>query len=456
VNFGFLIILPAIASIAVICFFSIEEAVLSVYLPTLLLLPDYVSFGVPPLDCNQYAMIPIGLAVGWRSICGRWRWSWLDLLVVGFVVWNFISDMHAVGFGDILGRIASPLTLVVFPYMAGKTVIEQSGRRIAFLRRFVFLVFVDCVVSCYEFRLGLNPFQEFFALFFPRSMWNIQLRWGFARASGPFGHSILMGTIVGIAIILHRYLMKMGSWERRFRLVPLAVAKGSVMLWALIAGSFMTLSRGPWIATVIGVILASCGPSPAYKRAFRKALITVAAGGFLIFLAGKTYLNQSEGGVVPEEESSAQYRAELVTRYQDVAMRHAFWGWGTSTWPQFRDMPSVDNAYLHMTLMHGITGAVLYGLLIAGSVVRLLGRALGEKDLGTSDRSLLFSLAGAGVIVGVSTMSVFLGGQLYPLLFLLLGWGEGGLESQRSPARAVPEPVHALWQPKFQFRNITA
>jgi len=454
-DFTALIALPALIALVTIWVSSVEAAVLWVYLPVLLLLPNYFYFGTPLLNFAQYAIIPIGLAICWKAFVGKWKWSILDAFVGAFIVWVFLVDFHAIGFVDILKRIASPATLVLFPYMIGKGLIEQSGVRVVFIRRFVFCLFVDCLISTYEVRMGVNPARAFLIQFFPTNSWPGQLREGFVRAAGPFGHAILMATVIGIAIILHRYITYLRLWEPRFRFLPnLPVSKERLILIALVVGIVLTQSRGPWIATIVGLVLAFCGTSPRYKRVFKKAMVVLLIGGFCTYLVGKAYLAPPSGVAVSEEQRSAAYRTLLIGRYQDIALRESFWGWGTNTWPKLPGMQSIDNAYLLMTIMYGFTGLILYGLMLCVGFGRLLRRALSPIEMPAHERALLFVLFGIGVSVALSTATVFLGEQLYPLLFLFLGWGEACLAHDSSYAPAVEEPVILDWQTKFQFRKV--
>jgi hypothetical protein len=461
VNFTPLIALPAIIALLTIWLSSTEKAVLWVYVPVLLLLPNYFYFGTPPMNFAQYAILPIGLAVWWRAINGKWKWSIVDVLVGAFLVWNFLSDFHAVGFVDIFKRISAPLTLAVFPYMIGKAVIESRGVRLVFMRRFVFCLFLDCLLSTYEVRMGQNPARTFFIQFFPTSSWPSQVREGLVRAAGPFGHAILLGTVIGVAIILHRYVSYLNLWEPRFRFLPFGLSKEWVILIVLVGGILLTQSRGPWIATLVGLGLAYCGTSTHYKRAFRRVTAVLLVGGFFSYLVAKAYLSQSyeeliaqSESKVSEEQRSAAYRADLVNRYQEIALRESVWGWGTNTWPKLPAMPSVDNAYLLMTLMYGFTGLAIYGTVLIVAFGRLLRRALSPAELPSHERALLFVLFGIGVSIALSTVTVFLGEQLYPLLFLFLGWGEGCLASDSRNSPALDEPVILDWQPKYHFRGV--
>jgi hypothetical protein len=106
--------------------------------------------------------------------------------------------------------------------------------------------------------------------------------------------------------------------------------------------------------------------------------------------------------------------------------------------------------------MHGLPGLILYVLMMGVSFSRLLRRALSSSDLPSHDRALLFVLFGIGLAIAVSTAAVFLGEQLYPLLFLFLGWGEACLAPSPRNGPALNEAVILEWRPKFQFRSIVS
>ena len=452
-DFAILITLPALAALLTIWISSVEKAVLSVYVPVLLLLPNYFYFGKPPLNFAEYAILPLGIAVCWKAFNGEWRWSLLDGLLAAFLVWNFLCDYHAIGWTDILQRIAVPATLALFPYMIGKMILVRERVKVIFMRRFVSFLFLDCLISTYEVRMGKNPARTMLIQFFPTTLWPGTVREGYVRAAGPFGHAILMGTIIAIAIILLRYVGYLGLWERPVRFLPLPVSKERLLLAGLIAGSLMTQSRGPWIAAIVGVVLASCGTRSDYVRAFKKAVVVLLIGGFLAFLVGRAYLSGPLLGD-SEELRSAEYRTELISRYQDIALRQSLWGWGTNTWPKLVAMPSVDNAYLLIMLMYGFPGLIIYSLILLCSIIRLLRRALSGSELPARERALVFVLFAAVTTIALSILTVFLGEQLYPLLFLFLGWGEGCLTADRRELTAAAEPEIIEWQPKFQFPEI--
>ena len=439
-----IVAIPAIASAITVYKVSAQAAFFRIYLPVLLLLPDGYYFGFPVLNFHQYAIIPIGFALCWAAYNGKWRWSFIDVAVFGFIAWMLASDFHGNPSGDFVNRIAYPITLSIFPYMAGKLLIEQSGMRIAVAKRLVFFVFIDVLISVYEFRFSANPYRNTLNRYFSSvDPWFTQVRYGFGRTAGPFGHAIFMGAIIVIAILLHRYISHFGMWEPRFRWFPhLKLAKSKILLGTLILGSLMTISRGPWIAALFGLLIASVGLAQNRKQAFRRAILIMVAGGSLFYFGAKTFVSDSAATSSREEIASAEYRANLWTEYEDIAMQRSFWGWGSSDWPKIRGMSSIDNWYLLLMLMYGITGVVLFVFMLVLPVGHLIWTGMLDTSLYGDQRALMFTMGGIILSVGVGVATVFLGGQLFPLLFLLIGWSDACLTYR--PKRFSAGPVFAF------------
>jgi hypothetical protein len=88
-------------------------------------------------------------------------------------------------------------------------------------------------------------------------------------------------------------------------------------------------------------------------------------------------------------------------------------------------------------------------------LVRLLRRGLSEPLADPARSSLAFTLASVYVVFIVSVATVYLGLQAVPLLFLITGWAEGYLRSNRSFAMA-PEQVARPLPVTHGFRRILA
>jgi O-antigen ligase len=290
--------------------------------------------------------------------------------------------------------------------------------------------------------------MTFSPLFSTVNPWFTQIRYGFGRVSGPFGHAIFMGTIVAIAIMLHRYIAHFGLWERQFRwLRHLPMRKQSILLFGLIVGILMTISRGPWLSAVIGVLIGSIGLAHNWRREFVKVAVTLIVGGGLVYLGGQAYFADAKLSATKEQVASAEYRTKLVDEYAQIAQERKLTGWGSVSWPQVQGMASIDNWYLLLTIMHGFTGLGAFVLMLILPIVQLFWSGMQNDQLAVDQRALIFTLVGIILAIGVSVITVYLGGQLYPLLFLFIGW---------SDACVIYQPKRVSTALMFAFRKVYA
>ncbi len=68
---------------------------------------------------------------------------------------------------------------------------------------------------------------------------------------------------------------------------------------------------------------------------------------------------------------------------------------------------------------------------------RLLRAGLSPEEQNPADRALYFTLFGVIASIGITTASVFMGSQLYPLLFVFLGWADACVIGLREMAQAL-------------------
>ena len=84
-----IVLLPGIISLWFATTRSLEAAMFSVYLPVLMLIPDYFRMpidGLPDPGFGQATILPIGIGLCWIAFVRReWRFSALDFFVVAFV-----------------------------------------------------------------------------------------------------------------------------------------------------------------------------------------------------------------------------------------------------------------------------------------------------------------------------------------------------------------------------------
>jgi len=105
--------------------------------------------------------------------------------------------------------------------------------------------------------------------------------------------------------------------------------------------------------------------------------------------------------------------------------------------------------------MHGVLGLGFFLAIIVSMLVRLLRRGLSEPLADPAGSSLAFTLASVYVVFIISVATVYLGLQAVPLLFLITGWAEGYLRSNRGYGTATEKAAGPV--PAFHsFRRVLA
>jgi hypothetical protein len=299
------------------------------------------------------------------------------------------------------------------------------------LKRICWLLVIVAISSLYEFRLEVNPYHKYIGPYFDNqgASWLIQTRWGHGRIAGPYAHAILAGMIFLTAILFNVWLLRFHKWESHFQLFRSFrskwTAKGPFIMFWLLAGEFMTQSRGPWLGLGFGFVVSLIGFAQNTRRAFIRFVVLAV----LIFVVSYPFVNNYTGGeggttVTAQDidQQDAIYRRQLIDNYTPVVHAGGLWGWGVSKFPIVNKQASIDNEYLYLGVTRGYFGVSVFLLLIADVIFSLLRTGLRFRD--REDR--LFAFCMAGVIAGVlfSITTVYLGNQMYDLLFLLFGWSQ--------------------------------
>ena len=456
---AFIILIPGALALWLGLKRSPQAAFLVVYLPTLFLLPEYYRLdlpGVPSPTFSQAAALGTAVAFFWRWAPG-YRFSPTDLLVIAFVIAASLSELFAGGYKDGQNLAWNLVTWALLPYLFAKSMIEPLGLRVRFAKTLVLLLAAVAVISVYEFRFGATPWRMIFDHIFPWGGrgWITTFRWGFARVAGPYGHAILAGILMVIAFRVQRWLQWSGAWADKPRFAPwLPISQASLISLVLAAGVIMTMVRGPWIGAVLAMLVILIGRS-SYRGL---AIAGLLAGAVLIGVPAGLwfldYVSVGRAGALTVAQESAAYRWELLTAYADIAAEKRWFGWGLTAWPQVPGMPSIDNYYLLLLLMHGQVGLGLFVVLLGSLLVRLLRRGLAEPIANPPGSSLSFTLASLLVVYIVSVATVYMGLQAVPMLFLIAGWAEGFLH--QSAVEPIPIETAQSVRPGHGFRQVMA
>lgn len=409
--------LPAIVAFFISVKRSPQQALYWVYLPVLLLLPSIflaITPGFPLLTFHQTAIIPITLFALLFEI-HRWHWSIVDLFIFLLIAIGVYSETINEDLHEGINRLAMTLCNIGGPYIVGKALIHTKKLTIPFSKRFVFLMCVNVALGLYELRMTAVPQVFLINKFFPTQHafdWPPLYRFGFVRMSGPFMSAIFFGTFICVAFLLHYWLIKNKLIPRRFKLL-----KTGILLFGLI----FSFSRGPWVAFALSFFLAGSAFSKHLKKSFflRLALVAICSIILLNFFFNFQYLPTTES------ETTVLYRINLWQKYEALIGEKFWFGWGLKNFPKEGGMASIDNNFLYLWILNGFSFLLIFSAILFWSGIRvaLKGFKIAHKDpLSSSLAIVFFSIYSCFTII---FLTVFMGLQVEPLFFLIVGWCEG-------------------------------
>jgi hypothetical protein len=115
-------------------------------------------------------------------------------------------------------------------------------------------------------------------------------------------------------------------------------------------------------------------------------------------------------------------------------------------------MESIDNYYLLLTLMHGLLSMLLLVGIMVWLMVRLLIHGLNEPP---GHNSLALCFMGIILSILISLATVYLGENVLPAFFFILGWAEGLLKDPASdPGYAQTAHTSSTAPMRQRFRHI--
>lgn len=460
---SFIGFLPAFIAFRYAMATSVRDAFLKIYIPVLLCLPDYyrvITPGLPDPTCNQGVAIALLIVALMKGGFPTFRFSHVDIVVGIFAACVFNSELQASGYSDAQNLMFTMLFSVLTPYIMAKSFIEPCGLRFEFAKKIVICLAIVSIIDVYETRFGMNPFQMILQRFFPGQgeHWLVTFRFGMARTAGPYGHALLAGIIMMVGFRLQRWLQFSGAWPdklEKFKWMPLKVPQ--IMTLILTGGFFITFAKGSWLAGFLAGFLVWVGRIKNRVLALGMVLAFV---GFVLVPATGAFISYASVGrenAKDDNQETAAYRYELVVGYIEIAKEKAMWGWGLTKWPVIPSMPSIDNYYLLLFLMHGQIAFFCFLYILIGTMVRLLIYSLRCPPPPRSGASLPFTLASIylGYIVAIGT--VFMGFQTVPMIFMITGWAESFMMSgqqDRSPDGVDGEETQAVAAPLYNFRRV--
>ena len=410
-----------------------ERAFLNVYLPVLLLLPQNFGWTISgQLRFADTAILPIAALLLFRSK-PKWQWSTIDFLVIGYVAISVVAEGMNKGYKLGSQNLAlQELFSILLPYFAAKQMFRHPEFAVDVAKRIAVSLTIVAIVSVYEFRMGSDLFTLPFVAFSPAYG---MLRGGFMRIAGPYGHALTLGVMMAIGFRLARWLEWNGVWNDRIRL--LQISKIRFCELSIVAGSIMSLSRGPWLAAASGAVVVSICRAHNRKRALFFLILSIALVVGPIYSKFKTYVSVDPMAAADVLQEDAAYRNKLIPVYMPVVEERPTWGWGISGFPVVDGMWSIDNGYLFMALTWGVYALAIMVALFVWPPIRL---AMFSFPLSRSDPRALaaFSMIGIYVLNAIMECTAAGGGAPWSLLIMVTGWTATLLKAA-APEVAVQE-----------------
>lgn len=451
-----LILLPTLIALAMIHTKSAARVAQIVYIPCLMIIPAYMEFRVGGLFLNVTSLVSMlvasaGLMKSFRTL----KFTAMDACVIVYAISAYLADAHTHEFKVALYAFLWSVSKCVFPYLIGRTLIEQTGMRTDFAKTLVVCLAIIGVASVWEFRMETNLFQiAVDRITHTTSLWGRQVRWGFGRIAGPYGHAITAGMIFSAGLLLQLWLVGTKSWIAKIG--QLKNRKRSLWLTlAVLAGLFMTQSRGPWIGFGFGLIVASIGFARNRKRAAILSITAMVVGMAITSVVLDKYTDAKSAKKGDIDQQNAEYRRNLYDSYKPLIDKGGLLGWGTPTqlanglfaWAP--GQPSIDNEYLRIAMLQGYLGVTVFVTMFALGYKRLIKLCITMR----AREDILFAYCMLGTLIAMSftLTTVFLGDPMIQIVFLFFGW----VESMAPSTTSETAPVAVSAQP-FAFERVFA
>jgi hypothetical protein len=303
-------------------------------------------------------------------------------------------------------------------------------------KRITAILALVAAIGIFELTRGIDPFDALLKPFFPgQSPGEPFIRFGVTRTAGPYGHAIIAGIVFAVGYRIARWL----DWSKRWNSdVPhLPVRRVRLCEGLIIAGSVMTLSRGPWVAWAVAALIVFVCRTGNRRRAIAWTVAASIVAAIPIYRVTLSYVSMKRQNTTTRLQQNAAYRYELAERYLPLVEQHPVLGWGLGHVPQVGDLFSIDNHYLYLALNYGLIASTLLLAILVWTPLRLLRRGLRMPRDGPQ-ASLLFTLLGVHIVIAVSATTSWLGGQPEQLLLLVVGWSEAVLLASSNAADARP------------------
>jgi hypothetical protein len=378
------------------------------YCATLLLYPP-VPFYLGSLNFTVDRIVI--LAVFARILCDgkllkKFRFIWLDALIVYYFIAQFVSGTIMVDFMKLLENRLGGFFDCALPYFAIRIIIRNRAIYRKFLQGILCVGVVLAIASAVESLGG----YKVYAVIWPTDHGQ---RWGLSRAVVTFSTAISLGMALAMLGAICTGLIAESGNNRIFYLVGLVIFG---------VGVFFTLSSGPYLSAILSV-----GFMMIYRIRYhwRKIVtILVIALLFVEIVSDRHFYSVADRFTF--STTTAWYRARLfeVAIIEGGMSDHWLFGYGFED-PRWcdridgRDYTDIVNHYLVILARYGILGFMFFGCILWVSIRSVV---LAIKAAGRSpDTWMIWCLMAGlfGILLTMNTAALF--GKIVRLFYIVIG-----------------------------------
>ncbi len=244
------------------------------------------------------------------------------------------------------------------------------------------------------------------------------------RATVSTGHSIALGYVMMIAILLHLALRQ-------------ATAQPRIWLYGMILlaiGSVAAVSRGPWVGLLAGAfVFAAAGPNPGKRLLKFAGALTATAAAVMVSPWGSTLIEYLPF-VGKVDSFNVEYRERLFELSMLVISQNPWLGSPTFMFAaplqELRNGNLIDivNSYLLVALQSGYVGLALFVGIFAKSGYAIISalrmQVERQSESYEQGRALLAALGGIMVAIAAASPVGFIPLLYWCIAGLSVGYGD--------------------------------
>jgi hypothetical protein len=388
------------------------------YIIGLLWYPAYLAVSIGTIDILVGRFVVAVLLMRCffdDKIRRKFTWNRLDTLVtlsmVVYVGAYLVTQVNS--FSQTLEGRAGFVMDTWCAYLATRFIVTDRSTLISVIKCIAVAMVPLAILGVIESVTGWQPFAPLwrFSPWFRGGRFVSEGRYGFARAVGPFSHSILFGGVFAMFLpLIYYFHREKGDWGNLTYVIS-----GVVLL-----GALSSMSSGPWVMVIVVIF---CVIMEKHRKLIKPMFIFLVFSCISIGIASNRPFYHVIASWANPLGGAGWHRAKLI----DLAIENfdEWWmvGYGDKDpgWGPYLGMGRTDvtNEYILNGVRYGIFGIIALCAVLAKAFRDLIStyrklRHPAMKSLCWAFGSLLFSIT-------VAWMSVSFFGQLSTLVYCSFG-----------------------------------